>query len=235
MIQLPESFERNKFTYLMVILLLNILFLPALISFRLEDLPHIGLLLNSAGFTLILLFAIFMTGNKRIATLAILFIIPNLILTWARIGVVESDWRFVIRNIFDVIILSLVTYSIIKYIFSSKKITFDYISAALCVYLILGLLWVSLYDLAAVIEPVSFDLPEDSFGDFLGKEEYGGSVIRKLYFSFVTLLTLGYGDIVPIHSFARLLAILEALIGQIFMVVLVARLVGIHVAQSLEK
>ena len=236
MIQLPETLDRYKFTYLLIVLLLNILFLPALISFRLEEFPHIGLILSSAAFTLLMLFAIVVTSpNRFIIIFAVAIILPNLFLIWLKMGVEQGDWRFMLRNILDVAFLSLATVLIIKHIFSTNRITFDYINAALCVYLILGLLWVSLYDIAEIIEPGSFVLPNDGLADFDGDENRGDIVIRKIYFSFVTLLTLGYGDVSPIHSIARLLTIIEALIGQIFLVVLVARLVGIHVAQSLEK
>ena len=236
MIQLPETLDRNKFTYLLIILLLNILFLPALISFRLEEFPHIGLILSSAAFTLLMLFAIVFTSHNRfIIIIAIAIILPNLFLIWLKIGVEQVEWHILLRNILDVAFLGLVAVLIIKYIFSTNRITFDYINAALCVYLILGLLWVSLYDIAEIIEPGSFVLPNDGLTNFDGHENRGDVVIRKVYFSFVTLLTLGYGDVSPINSIARLLAIIEALIGQIFLVVLVARLVGIHVAQSLDK
>ena len=56
-----------------------------------------------------------------------------------------------------------------------------------------------------------------------------------MYFSFVTLTTLGYGDIAPVSQFARLLAMLEAVLGQLFMVLLVARLVGVYTAQALAR
>ena len=236
MIQLPETLDRNKFTYLLIILLLNILFLPALISFRLEEFPHIGLILSSAAFTLLMLFAIVFTSHNRfIIIIAIAIILPNLFLIWLKMEVEQGEWHILLRNILDVAFLGLVAVLIIKYIFSTNRITFDYINAALCVYLILGLLWVSLYDIAEIIEPGSFALPNDGLTNFDGHEIRGDVVIRKIYFSFVTLLTLGYGDVSPINSIARLLAIIEALIGQIFLVVLVARLVGIHVAQSLDK
>ncbi len=236
MIQLPKAIDRNKFTYLLILLLLNILFLPALISFRLEVFPNSGLILTSAAFTLLMLFAIAIASTSRyIIILALAIILPDLYLIWSRLGLVENDWRFILRNLLDVAILSLVTVSILKYIFSTKKITFDYITAALCVYLVLGLLWVSLYSIADGIQPGSFLLPDDGLSNYIGNDIHGESLVRRIYFSFVTLLTLGYGDIVPIGSIARLLATLEALIGQIFLVVLVSRLVGIHVAQSLEK
>jgi voltage-gated potassium channel Kch len=50
-----------------------------------------------------------------------------------------------------------------------------------------------------------------------------------MYFSFVTLTTVGFGDVVPVDPVARAAMILEALIGQFYLVVLVARLVGMHI------
>jgi hypothetical protein len=60
----------------------------------------------------------------------------------------------------------------------------------------------------------------------------GAKASFAVYYSFVTLTTLGYGDVIPQSSPARLLAALEALTGQIYLAVLVARLVGLHVAHT---
>ena len=57
---------------------------------------------------------------------------------------------------------------------------------------------------------------------------------QTLYFSFVTMFTLGYGDIVPLSATARAFAIIETFAGQVLLVVLIARLVGLHVAQTSE-
>ena len=59
------------------------------------------------------------------------------------------------------------------------------------------------------------------------------SLPAELYFSLVTLTTLGYGDVTPLTTLARISAALEAVVGQIYVVVLVARLVGINVSQTL--
>jgi hypothetical protein len=56
--------------------------------------------------------------------------------------------------------------------------------------------------------------------------------IALLYFSFTTLTTVGFGDITPVSGFARMFSVTEAIAGQVILVVLVARLVGMHVAQS---
>jgi hypothetical protein len=62
-----------------------------------------------------------------------------------------------------------------------------------------------------------------------------GQPVGVLYFSFVTLTTLGYGDVVPTSPVTRTLASLEAITGQLYLTVLVARLVGLHIAESLGQ
>ena len=65
----------------------------------------------------------------------------------------------------------------------------------------------------------------------LGSEPAG----LEFYYSFVTMTTLGYGDIVPVSSAARGLATLQAVVGQLYLAVLVARLVGLYVAESASR
>ncbi len=62
--------------------------------------------------------------------------------------------------------------------------------------------------------------------------DYVGRVMQMRYFSFETLTTLGYGDIVPRSPAARMLATIEAVMGQIYLTVLIARLVGLHIAHA---
>ena len=63
----------------------------------------------------------------------------------------------------------------------------------------------------------------------------GAGSMTSLYFSMVTLTTLGYGDVTPVTTAARMSAALEATLGQVFLVVLVARLVGMNVAQRMPQ
>jgi hypothetical protein len=87
-------------------------------------------------------------------------------------------------------------------------------------------MWVFLYHLTEFIHPNSFSMAAD-----LATES------RKalFYYSFVTLTTLGYGDITPISHPAKSLAMLEAIVGQMYIAVLIARLVGMHISQGLLK
>jgi hypothetical protein len=81
--------------------------------------------------------------------------------------------------------------------------------------------------LVEILQPGSFNLAKGTAMKFGGSE-----TIFAVYFSYVTLTTLGYGDITPLSGAARTLAIVEATTGQIYLAVLVARLVGLHVAHS---
>jgi voltage-gated potassium channel len=90
----------------------------------------------------------------------------------------------------------------------------------------MALAWSSIFAVVESLHPGSFSLP-----DIEGISPSRGF----LYFSFVTITTLGYGDITPVTSLARSLSILEAVIGQLYLVVQVAWLVGVHVSQSMLK
>jgi voltage-gated potassium channel Kch len=96
------------------------------------------------------------------------------------------------------------------------------IAGAVTIYLLLGLIWTRLYLLLESVSPGSFRFPAG--------EDLNAAALT--YFSFVTLATLGYGDITPIGLVARELAILEAVTGQLYLVILISWLVSHGVAKS---
>ena len=69
----------------------------------------------------------------------------------------------------------------------------------------------------------------------IGPNDYIGRVMQLRYFSFMTLTTVGYGDVVPRSSAARTMAVLEAVMGQFYLAVLIARLVGLHIVHGLDS
>ena len=121
--------------------------------------------------------------------------------------------------------LGMIVYTLSSLIFTARRITPGLISGALSLYLIIGMFWGTLYVLLERIYPGSFT------GDLV---KYSTDHLQFLlsfqYFSMITLTTLGYGDIVPKTSLAASLCQTEAIVGQFFMAVLVARLVAIQVA-----
>ena len=112
------------------------------------------------------------------------------------------------------------------FIYSHKEVTRDLIIGAAVVYLFMALMWTFIFVVVEILNPGSFNLPEGQSIE---------ATRQFVYYSFVTLTTLGYGDITPITSMAKSLCIIEAVIGQLYLVVQVAWLVGVHVSQSMMK
>lgn len=133
---------------------------------------------------------------------------------------------------FSFLFLSYVMVLIMDKIFSYKVVNIDIIFASICVYFLIGLIWAFLFSII-----YSFD--QNAFGAITLSGEiqpitlHASNVIDKfVYFSFVTLTTLGYGDTLPLNQEAQFLCSIEAVIGQIYLTVLVARLVGMHISQK---
>jgi len=123
---------------------------------------------------------------------------------------------------------------ILLYVFKGNRIDRDRIAAALCVYLMIGLCWGFAYGFLEHYHPHSFNY--SSASAFAASEEEDEMDVHEttVYFSFVTLTTLGYGDISPRSDAARSLCMTEAMVGQLFLAVLIARLIGLHIAQRKE-
>ena len=110
-------------------------------------------------------------------------------------------------------------------VFASGRITYHRVVGAVLLYLTIGLIFVALYGFVALGTPEAFTNLPALHGDFA----IAGNLI---YFSFVTLTTTGYGDIAPLHPYARSLANVEAIIGQIYPATLLARLVTLELAHE---
>jgi|SRR5271167_842961 len=110
-------------------------------------------------------------------------------------------------------------------VFREGPVTSYRLQGAIAVYLLFGAGWAHAYHLTAMLHPGSFNAPP---GDM-------SSPLDWTYFSFVTLSTVGYGDITPALPIARVLAMGEALTGQLYLAVLIARLVAMEVISWQEK
>lgn len=155
--------------------------------------------------------------------LAVIAVVLNcLILFFPNQGLILST------NICLLIVLAFFTASILADVLRAGRITADKIYGALCVYLLIGFAWGILYAILEQLEPGSFSAPAESGGVAV----HVARVMRMRYFSLVTLTTVGFGDIVPRSAAARMFATLEAVMGQIYLAVLVARLVGLHIVHG---
>jgi voltage-gated potassium channel Kch len=156
---------------------------------------------------------------------AVALMIPPLVLTWGEsvfFGPHFSVARLGATTGFLLFISAIVLSDVMR----TERVSIDTISGGLAVYLLLGLVFTEIYSLLLVIDPeaIRFATADDV-----------GDTAAIAYYSFVTLTTLGYGDIVPISKAARAMASLEAVLGQVYLTVLVARLVGLHISQTGER
>ncbi|MEM0982218.1 MAG: potassium channel family protein, partial [Cyanobacteria bacterium P01_H01_bin.58] len=111
---------------------------------------------------------------------------------------------------------------ILRRILQASRVTMDIVRGGVCVYLLLGYFWALLYS-------IIYTLDASSFSSEILTE---GSYLKVLYYSFVTLTTLGFGDIVPMTEIASVFTILEALVGQIYPAIFIALLVSGYLAHQ---
>ena len=217
---LPKNSSRTKFLLLLVSLLALMVLEPIIFNFtRIRFLVDIF-------FSIILFTSIYAVSEKRGATLvAILLALPKFGSTWA-LGFITHPLLFFFDAIFGILFIGYIIVLILKHIFKQDDVTLETIYGAIVVYILIGLMWFFLYNLTEILHPESFTFAAELAND-PKKSLY--------YFSFVTLTTLGYGDISPVSGPARSLAMLEAIVGQMYLAVLIARLVGTHISQSLLK
>jgi len=176
-------------------------------------------------FSIILLTSIYAVSEKKsTALVALLLAIPKLATLWIESLTSYTSVAF-LDSILGIAFLGFIIFLILRHIFRQEDVTLETIYGAIVVYILIGLLWVFLYKMTEILHPGSFSIAA----------EIAASKKTMYYFSFVTLTTLGYGDITPATDPAKSLVMLEAVVGQMYIAVLIARLVGMHISQSLLK
>jgi voltage-gated potassium channel Kch len=123
---------------------------------------------------------------------------------------------------FRLIYYLLIFGSIMRYVLDSSPVTGDKIAGSISAYILMGIIWGIVYSLFYHLQPESFSIPTQL-------QTPNTFNLWSIYFSFTTLTTLGYGDIVPRLQAAQSYAVMEAACGQIFLTVLVARLVALQI------
>ena len=178
--------------------------------------------------TVTLLVGLFtLSRHRRVFGVGIVLSAAAAVLNWFPVAPVRL-WGFLASAGFLVLVASV----ILRTVLAHSRVTSNTIYGAICVYLLLGLVFafgfsflygVDAHTLRMATNPQSTTLPvERQFS-------------TMLYFSFVTLTTVGYGDVTPVSAVARSLALLEAVLGQLYLVVLIARLVGLQIAHEISS
>ena len=134
------------------------------------------------------------------------------------------------RVLADVLTAGFLIVLLLYHVFAEGAITYHRICGAIAVYLLLAWLWSEFYILIFLLNPEAIQLPPKVVsGNFEGLQA------SMYYFSVITLTTLGYGDIVPVSSSARLVAMLEALFGQLYPAIMLAWLVSMEIVSRSQN
>jgi voltage-gated potassium channel len=211
----------NNFSYLLVALLIFLLGVPIAIDLHL--LPDE--IIRAISFSVLLAIGLWsLRSSGRAFSAAIAFVIIGVVLNV--LFVLYKQHIFHIGSTIALLtFLFLATGTAMKQIATGNNISANRIVGAICVYLMLGVIWALSYELMEATIP-------GSFGGLTESAQSSSSGLDWVYFSFVTLTTLGYGDVLPLTDFARTLAYFEAIVGQFYLAVLVAGLVGAYLSEN---
>ncbi len=215
-----SNYFKDRFLFLLISILCLLVIAPIF-----KDFIGIRVLMDIFT-TAILISGVYVVSKKRYVPLtAALLALPMLVSIWTN-RFVEIPSLVLVGDCFGIAFLVFLVAVILSFIFREQEVTVNVIYSAIVVYLLIAIMWAFVFSVLESIHPGSFKIGE-------GQIEAGRPLF--IYYSFVTITTLGYGDITPVTAPANSFSFLEAVTGQIYLVVLVARLVGIHIAQSMDR
>jgi hypothetical protein len=174
-------------------------------------------------FSSLLLYGVYaIRPRKGFLYFCISFVFTDITLSWIGVAI-QSRLLESIGLVMDFTFMSILAALILRRVLRSSRVTGETIAGGICVYLLIGVLWSTVFGVIDRVIPGSF--PEKLAAASQDVRAHG-STTEYLYFSFVTLTTLGYGDIAPLKQPAKMLAALEAIMGQLYIAILIAWLVA---------
>ena len=210
------GFGRFSAVELLVSLVLLIVLAPFLSEFT------YGRLVESLLISFVLILATMTVGNRRWAlAVAIILVTPALVARWLH-HVHPGPLRAEIYAASGLAFVLFAVGNIFHFILRAPRVDLEVVCAGISGYLLLGIIWVLAYNIVWLHNPGAFAFTVASPS---GNTMEG---FTAMYFSYVTLCTVGYGDIVPVTSAARMLAAVEAMTGTFYMAIMIARLVSLY-------
>ena len=175
----------------------------------------------------IILSSLYLAATERVTIMVGVIMAVLILLTNWPSSLLSDVSRIVINSLLNIFFLTYVCVHIFKFIISARTASSQLIYSALCMYMLMGLVWSFIYVLIVALDPEAIKLALVIDWDDNARDVFS----EMYYFSFVTLTTLGYGDILPVSRIARSFATLEAVVGQLYLAVVIASLVGIQISQ----
>src|SRR6476661_3723838 len=208
------KFHRFSTVELLVALVLLFVFFPFVEEVKGGD------VIVSILLSLVLLSAVLAVADRKgVFFIALVLAIPAIAGRW-----INHFWPDLVSPpvflIAGLALIAFVVANLLRFVLRAPSVNTEVLCASISAYLMLGLLWTVAYWLVALVNPNAFSFntgPKETMGGF-----------NAFYFSFITLSTVGYGDITPVSRIARWLAATEAMVGLLYVTVLIARLVSLY-------
>ena len=214
----------GRFSTVQLLIALGLFFIWAPFVEEIEG----GELIVSALFSLVLLAGVVaVADSNRVLVIAIVLAIPAIAGRW-----MNHFWPDLVPpHVFltaGLILIAFVVANLLRFVLRAPSVNADVLCASISAYLMLGLMWTLAYWLVDQLTPGG----AFSFNTNGGTRSING--FTGFYFSFITLSTVGYGDITPVSRIARWLAAMEAMTGLLYVAVLIARLVALYSSPKSE-
>jgi len=206
----------TRYVYLLIGLLAYLAAAPIAVQY----LPQADFVLVDLALALVLV-----AGVRSLMGVRWMFRIGvTLAVSWVTLEVVylflQVEALVIMVGLVALVFVALVGFIAMRDVLYGGEVDQNRLMGAMCVYLLIGLAWAFAFTLLHIVSPTSFE------GIAAPTTEAHAKAIQFLYYSFVTLTTLGYGEITPASPVAQTLAYMEAVTGQFYLTILVAALVG---------
>jgi Ion channel len=185
-----------------------------------------GAVISSVFMTLVLITATMAMGSRRwTLVVAVLLVIPALTARWAyhlRPDLVPPE----VFSVSSLLFVGFVTVNILYFILRAPQVDSEVLCAGISGYLLIGILFAFAYTLVALLSPTAF-----AFGPRT-PPPHRMEGFTAIYFSYITMCSVGYGDIIPVSPAARMLSMVEAMTGTFYVALMIARLVALHTTRK---
>ena len=203
---------KSRFIYIIFAIMLVLLVNPYL-----RPLGLFGHFFSTLIVAMIPLSSVFALTESRGKVIVILLIAAPFVILDGLNFFFTSHLLMIVAFSFATFLYFYIVFLLVKFLLSISVVTPDMIYCAISTYLLIGIGWAGIFSIVEGVSPGSFS---------------GGSETDLLYFSFVTLTTLGFGDILPLSELSKRLVIFEAAMGSIYMAVIVAMIVGRYMSMQ---
>ena len=206
--------NKNNFSWLLLALFVFLVVVPIADDLAIVSRPVI----RALAFSCLVVIGIWsLRGSGRPFSVGVAFVIAGIVFNLLAVNLASPVYLYASFAALFGFLLVAMSFTL-KQIAMETDISPNRLVGAICVYLLLGVIWAVAYTMLEMLSP-------GSFGGFTPLQGRGWDS-EWLYFSFVTMTTLGYGDILPVSATARALAYMQAVFGQLYVAILVAGLVS---------